>query len=46
MPKEHDKELKNLSSEYEFYEIDLKNYEQIEKLVKKLLSNMVESMLL
>lgn len=46
MPKEHDKELKKLSSEYEFYEIDLKNYEQIEKLVKKLLSNMVESMLL
>lgn len=35
MPKEHDKELKKLSSEYEFYEIDLKNYEQIEKLVKK-----------
>lgn len=35
MPKEHDKELKNLSSEYEFYEIDLKNYEQIEELVKK-----------
>lgn len=35
MPKEHDEELKNLCKSYEFYEIDLKNYEQIEELIKK-----------
>ncbi|MCR6587351.1 SDR family oxidoreductase [Campylobacter insulaenigrae] len=36
MPQEHDEELKKLCQDYGFYEIDLKDYEQIGKLINEI----------
>ena len=38
MPKEHDSELRRLCPNYAFYEIDLKNYEQITQLVNEVIN--------
>ncbi|TBR80814.1 short chain dehydrogenase [Campylobacter novaezeelandiae] len=38
MPKEHDKELKSLCKNYSFFEIDLKNYDLIAKLVNEVVA--------